>query len=146
MTEKEIKKAIENGESVWLAHDSLVRELRPDMLVFISNSTKPNFDIGKWKLDDMEDDIEKLKRNIIELDFNRIKNSYAFKYFKKKLKSIHFEYKEYDYTISIIKRRIYLFRFDSNNIAYKIYDMKLNENNYYIICNWCIALFKGETK
>lgn len=93
-----------------------------------------------------EDDIEKLKRNIIELDFNRIKNSYAFKYFKKKLKSIHFEYKEYDYTISIIKRRIYLFRFDSNNIAYKIYDMKLNENNYYIICNWCIALFKGETK
>lgn len=33
-----------------------------------------------------EDDIEKLKRNIIELDFNRIKNSYAFKYFKKKIK------------------------------------------------------------
>lgn len=91
-----------------------------------------------------EDDIEKLKRNIIELDFSRIKNSYAFKYFKNKLKSIHFEYKGYNYKISIIKRRIYLFRIDENDIVYTIFDMKSNENNYYIICNWCMSLFKGE--
>lgn len=94
----------------------------------------------------IEDDIERLKRNIIELDFNRVKTSYAFKYLKKKLKSIDFEYKGYNYKISIIKKRIYLFRIDENDIVYTIFDMKSNENNYYIICNWCMSLFKGETK
>ena len=42
MTKQEIESAIENGESVWVAHRNAVLELCPDMSVKISNSDMPD--------------------------------------------------------------------------------------------------------
>lgn len=90
----------------------------------------------------IEEKIKKLKNNIIELSFDRIMNSYAFVCLKK-LKSIKFIHNKNNYMIIVIKRRIYLFEFENdNNIGHKLFDMKLNENNYYIICNYCKQLLK----
>ena len=51
MTREEIKKAIENGESVWVAHRNAVLELCPDMSVKISNSDMPDVAMTTFEVD-----------------------------------------------------------------------------------------------
>lgn len=47
----ELQKAIENGESVWVAHRNAVLELCPDMSVKISNSDMPDVCMTTFEVD-----------------------------------------------------------------------------------------------
>lgn len=51
MTRQEIEKAIEKGESVWVAHRNAVLELCPDMSVKISNSDMPDVCMTTFEVD-----------------------------------------------------------------------------------------------
>lgn len=51
MTKQELEKAIENGESVWVAHRNAVLELCPDMSVKISNSDMPDVAMTTFEVD-----------------------------------------------------------------------------------------------
>ena len=51
MTKQDILKAIENGESVWVAHRNAVLELCPDMSVKISNSDMPDVCMTTFEVD-----------------------------------------------------------------------------------------------
>lgn len=47
----ELEKAIENGESVWVAHRNAVLELCPDMSVKINNSDMPDVSMTTFEVD-----------------------------------------------------------------------------------------------
>lgn len=51
MTKQELEKAIEKGESVWVAHRNAVLELCPDMSVKISNSDMPDVAMTTFEVD-----------------------------------------------------------------------------------------------
>lgn len=167
MTKQELEKAIENGESVWVAHRNAVIELCPDMSVKISNSDMPDVAMTTFEVDN-GGIVIKRKTQWTDLFFHyddisknkAVAEHYAFhknvtrteqlpfltweEFSKINIKDIEFTDKKLNlYNLSGFGK-IKLYRNIDTADETLLLELEATEENFYKAYDECVRLFRGE--
>lgn len=169
MTKQEIERAIENGESVWVAHRNAVLELCPDMSVKISNSDMPDVAMTIFEVDNggivikrktqwtdlffYYEDISKNKAAAEHYAFHKNvtrTETLPFLTWEEFLeeKEIKFNSKKSEYLMIYLAGNITIYQcyYDDNGfkLELRIFDEEATEANFYKAYDECVRLFRRE--